>query len=62
MASHVLLVNGGRWTKKISSSDLPFFCPGEICAASPGVPGQYPSTRQRETNGTGLRVSATLTM
>lgn len=82
MGSHVLLVNGGRWTKKQSHpATRLLFCPGETYVALPGIPSEYPnipisqypivsasliryacSICQRGTNGTGLRVRATLTM
>ena len=77
MASHVLLVNGGRWTKKHSHpATRLLFCPHETYAASANVPmsiSQYSTVNagvirfpcricQRDKNGTGLRVRATLTM
>ena len=72
MASHVLLVNGGRWTNKQShpATRLLFFRESGI-ARRPEPIFKYPTGSasviryaccQRETNGSGLRVRATLTM
>ena len=75
MGSHVLLVNGGRWTKKQSHpATRLLFLPCETGIGRPPEPiFQYPTGStavtwypcricQRETNGTGLRVRATPTM